>query len=88
MTHLPQVKSIRSNVSELGLLLLLDRILHTIPNIIVSNSDRKNLVDRRVEYPAEQRDSSRHEQTWRQENLLTTVYSMSRLAEGFKEVRL
>ena len=60
MTHLPQLKSIRSDIVELRLLLLLDCFLHFTPYFVVPNFDRKNLVDRRVDYPAEQRDSSRH----------------------------
>ena len=59
MTHLPQVKSMR--IIELGLLLFLNPILHTIPNIIMSNSDCKCLFGRGADDPAEQRDSSRHE---------------------------
>ncbi len=60
VTHLPQVKSIRRDIIELGLLLLLDRILHTTPQFIASNFNGKNLFGRRVDYPTEQRDSSRH----------------------------
>jgi hypothetical protein len=73
MTHVPQVKSIRIDVSELGLLLFLNRILYSTPYFIVPNLDQKNLVNRRVEYPAEKRDSCRHDS--HEENLLTTVYS-------------
>ena len=68
--HLPQLKSIRSDIVELGLLLLLDYLLRTTPQLIMTNFDGKNPVDRRVEYPAEK--CGRHE-----ENLLTTVYSTS-----------
>ena len=60
MTHLPQLKSIRIDIIESNLLLLLYCLLHSTPYFIVPNLDRKNLVNRRVEYPAEQRDSSRH----------------------------
>jgi hypothetical protein len=42
ITHFPQVKSICINVIELGLLLL-NRILHIIPNLVISNSDCKYL---------------------------------------------
>ena len=70
MTHLPQLKSIRINVSKLILLLLLDCLLHTTPRFIALNLDWKNLVDIAADYPAEQRDDS-----FRHENLLTTVYS-------------
>ena len=60
MTHLPQLKSICIDVSELVLLLLLNRLLHMTPQFIVPNFYRKNLVDMSADYPAEQRDSSRH----------------------------
>jgi len=60
-THLPQVKSIRSDIVKLGLLLLLDCLLHTVPYFIVPNFDRKGPLGRGADYPAEQRDhSSRH----------------------------
>jgi hypothetical protein len=35
VTHLPQVKSIRIDIIEVNLLLLLDRILHITPHFIV-----------------------------------------------------
>ena len=62
MTHLPQFKSISSDIIELGLLLLLDCLLRITPRFIEPNFDRKNLVDRRVDYPAGQlgHDSFRH----------------------------
>jgi len=60
VTHLPQLESICINISELVLLLLLNHILHITPQFIGSNFERKNLVGRRVEYPTEKRDSSRH----------------------------
>ncbi len=60
VTHLPQVKSIRSDIIELGLLLLLDCLLHFTPYCVVPNFDGKNLFGRGVDYPAEQRDNSRH----------------------------
>ena len=53
MTHLPQLKSVCGNVIKLRLLLLLNCILHSAPYVIVVNFDRKNLVGRRVDYPAE-----------------------------------
>jgi len=55
VTHLPQVKSSCRNISELGSLRLLNRNLHSTPQSIASNVDGKNLFDRRVDYPAEQR---------------------------------
>ena len=60
MTHLPQLKSIRSDIVELGLLLLLDCLLHFTPYFIVLNFDGKNLVGGRMDYPAEKCDNSRH----------------------------
>ena len=61
-TNLPQVKSIRSDIIELELLLFLNRIIHSTPYFIVPNFDQKNLDNRRVEYPAEKGDSFRHEE--------------------------
>jgi len=61
MTHLPQVKSIRSDIIELGDLLHLNRILHTTPYFMAPNFDRKNLfANRGADYPAEQVDGLRH----------------------------
>ena len=60
MMHLPQVKSICRDVIELGLLLLLNCILHTTPYFIVPNFDGKNPIGRGAGYPAKQRDNSRH----------------------------
>jgi hypothetical protein len=57
MTHLPQIKRIRINVSEVVLLFLLDRILQFTPYCVVSNVDSKNLFGRGVDYPTEQRDN-------------------------------
>ena len=61
MTHLPQVKSTCSDIIELGLHLLLNRILHITPNIAVSNFYWKCMFGRGADYPTEQRphDSSR-----------------------------
>ncbi len=59
MTHLPQVKSTRSDVIELGLLHRLNFDLQSTPHFIVPNFNRKNLFNRRVDYPAEKR-SYRH----------------------------
>jgi len=58
MTHLPQVKSICSNIVKLGLLLLLDCLLHTVPYFIVPHFDRKGPFRRGADYPAEQHDHS------------------------------
>ena len=63
MTHLPQLKSICSDIIEVGFLLLLDglQVLHTTPDFIALNFNWKNPVNRCIEYPSEQRDdSSRH----------------------------
>jgi hypothetical protein len=60
VAHLPQIKSIRIDIIKLGLLILLDCLLHSIPYYIVPNFDGKNLFDWGVDHPAEQRDSSRH----------------------------
>jgi hypothetical protein len=57
MTHLPQLKSICINVSELIRILDLDCFLRMTPQFIGLNINWKYLIDRRLEYPAEQRDS-------------------------------
>ena len=49
VAYLPQVKSICSDVIELGFLLLLNGVLHTAPYFTRLNIDWKNMCGRGVE---------------------------------------